>query len=378
MRQSDYFKLGIFVIIGIAMLMLVIVILGAGEYLKKTHTLETYVDESVNGLEVGSPVKLKGVQIGSVSEIGFVSHHYDESYRYVYVECAIDANKFQEKDDEAMAAFFGREVARGLRAQPTSLGLTGQLYLNLDYVNPETNPPLKIGWQPNNVYVPSAPSTLSRLEQAVASVGDFLSGLKKEDIEIIVADVKSITEAVRKFMEKADVKTLGRVLIANLQETQKLLGKVNELLKDPSTEQIIPDASRAVASMRRMLEASEADMVSGIDDARDAMKSLKTATATIEQAVNSPEMKKNLDGMSTMFANVNEASEDLRAAVRKLHAVLARTNGLVAEQQVNIEVIMSDTRQLIQNLRELSEDAKRYPSGVLFGQPPEKVQPGAK
>ncbi|WP_147821998.1 MlaD family protein [Salidesulfovibrio onnuriiensis] len=378
MRQSDYFKLGVFVILGTAMILVVILVLGVGDYFKETYTMETYIDESVNGLEVGSPVKLKGVQVGSVAEISFVSRYYDESYRYVYVRCELDAKKFHTETREELASVIEQDVKKGLRAQPTSLGLTGQLFLNLDYVNPKTNTPLKISWQPQHIYVPSAPSTLSRLEQAVASVGDFLSGLKKEDIETIVADVKAITQGIRNLMKKTDMKELGKTLIANLNETHRLLARVNELLKDPATERIIPDASGVIASARRILESSEADMVEGIADAREAMASLKHATSTIEQAVSSPEMKKNLDGMSQTLANVNQASEELRAAVRKLHAVLARTNNLVAGQQINIEAIMSDTRLLIQNLKELSEDAKRYPSGVIFGEPPAKVEPGAE
>ena len=378
MRQSDYFKLGFFVIIGTGMLLLVVLILGAGDYFKETYTMETYINETVNGLEVGSPVKLKGVQVGSVSEISFVSHYYDESYRYVYVECELDANKFKTLNRDSLAEVIKEDVKNGLRAQPTSLGLTGQLYLNLDYVNPATNPPLPITWQPQHIYVPSAPSTLSRLEQAVASVGDFLSGLKKQDIEIIVEDVKAITQGVRSFMKRTDMKELGKSLVANLKETYRLLARVNQLLKDPAMEQVIPDASGAIASLRRILEGSEQNMVASFGDAREAMSSLKRTTTTIEQAVAGPEMKKNLEGMSKTFANVNEASEELRAAVRKLHAVLARTNNLVAGQQVNIEAIMSDTRLLIQNLKELTEDAKRYPSGVIFGAPPAKVEPGER
>lgn len=378
MRQSDYFKLGIFVIIGSAMVVLVVMILGAGEYFKETYTLETYIDESVNGLEVGSPVKLKGVQVGTVSSIGFVSTKYEAGYRYVLVECALEPGKLGYKDREAFLNWIENGVSRGLRIRPASLGLTGQLYLNIDYLDPQENKPLKISWQPEFAYVPSSPSTLNRIEAALSSISGFLSGLKKEDIEVIVADVKEITETLRNFLRRADVKKLGKVIIANLQETRVLLARVNTLMKDPAMETIIPDAARAVAGVRRITEASENDIVMALSDAKDAMASLKNATGSVEKAVAGPEMKKQLDAMSTTFANVNEASLELKAAVAKLHAVLSRTNSLVADQQINIQSIMNDTRTLIQNLKELSEDAKRYPSGVLFGEPPARVQPGER
>ena len=47
------------------MLLAVIVILGAGRFFETTYPLETYFDESVNGLAVGSPVKLRGVAGGT-------------------------------------------------------------------------------------------------------------------------------------------------------------------------------------------------------------------------------------------------------------------------------------------------------------------------
>ena len=33
---------------------------------------------------------------------------------------------------------------------------------------------------------------------------------------------------------------------------------------------------------------------------------------------------------------------------------------------------LNNLRQITDNLRELSENAKRYPSGVLFGEPPKR------
>lgn len=376
MRQSDYFKLGVFVIIGSAMLVVVVMVLGAGEYFKETYTMETYIAESVNGLEVGSPVKLKGVQVGSVSHIGFVANKYDDSYRYVLVECALEPRKLGSQDHDEFLRTLDEDVKRGLRVRPTTLGLTGQLYLNLDYLDPETNKPPKISWQPEFAYVPSAPSTLNRLEAALSSISGFLSGLKKEDIETIIADVKDISAALSNFLRKADVRKLGKVIIANLQETRKLLARVNELLQDPAVEELIPDAARTVAGVRRIVEASEDDLVSSVHDARTAMKSLRNATGRVEQVVADPALDKQLHKIASTFENVNKASEDLRSAVRKLHAVLSRANGLVAGQQSNIESIMSDARLLLQNLKELTEEAKRYPSGVIFGQPPHKVEPG--
>lgn len=52
-----------------------IIILGAGN-LSKNLILETYFDESIQGLDVGSIVKFRGVKIGTVKEITFVQDKY--------------------------------------------------------------------------------------------------------------------------------------------------------------------------------------------------------------------------------------------------------------------------------------------------------------
>ena len=144
-RKHDYFKLGTFIILGSCMLIAVIIILGAGKYFETTYMMETYFNESVNGLAVGSPVKLRGVDVGRVTAINFVLNEYEEAQkndnRYVYVECAITPEVFAGISEESFVTKIDREVERGLRVRPTSLGLTGQLFLNIIYVDTATNAP---------------------------------------------------------------------------------------------------------------------------------------------------------------------------------------------------------------------------------------------
>ena len=71
MKSRSYFKVGIFVIIGSLLIVSGIVLFGAGKFLKKKIIIESYFNQSVQGLEVGAPLKFQGVQIGNVREIGF-------------------------------------------------------------------------------------------------------------------------------------------------------------------------------------------------------------------------------------------------------------------------------------------------------------------
>ena len=56
--------------------------------------------------------------------------------------------------------------------------------------DPAKNPPLKIAWKPKNLYVPSAPSMMSKVESAVASISDTLEDINKANISEAIEDVR--------------------------------------------------------------------------------------------------------------------------------------------------------------------------------------------
>ena len=63
MNQANYWKLGVFVMAGIGLAFLTLVWLGAGDWNRRTRTIVTYFDESVQGLEEGSALKFRGVAV---------------------------------------------------------------------------------------------------------------------------------------------------------------------------------------------------------------------------------------------------------------------------------------------------------------------------
>lgn len=63
--SSQYYKLGLFVLAGITFTTVGIVIFGARELFEEKIHLETYIDQSVQGLEIGSPVKTRGVKLAT-------------------------------------------------------------------------------------------------------------------------------------------------------------------------------------------------------------------------------------------------------------------------------------------------------------------------
>ena len=378
-RKQDYFRLGLFIIVGAGMLIAMVVILGAGRYFQTTYTLETYFDESVNGLAVGSPVKLRGVNVGRVGEINFVSNIYPEANRgdnrYVYVECDINPDLFEYISDDKFGQTIAKDVARGLRMRPTSLGLTGQLFLNIVYVDPDGNPQLPLKWTPDNAYIPAVPSTLSRIEGAVTTISKTLSSLKQEDIESIIGDVKSIVDTIDNFMRTEGGKEAGKQMLGILENTRSILARTNQLMSDPAIERIIPEAAGAITSVNRITTESADDVITAVHEAREAIASFKQASTVLGNTLGDPRMGEAMNEIAPTLENVSRASADLTAAVAKVHSLVNRLNGVVATEEANLHAIIGDTREVMQNIKELTGDAKRYPSGMIFGTPPSKPNP---
>ena len=74
--KANYFKLGLFVLGAIAAGLIVLVVVGSGRWFQPKLTIETYFNESVQGLDIGSKLKYRGVAIGDVTRIGFSYNKY--------------------------------------------------------------------------------------------------------------------------------------------------------------------------------------------------------------------------------------------------------------------------------------------------------------
>ena len=73
--STNHFKLGMFVILSFGAMVTAGVALGSHAIKRDTTKYHTYFNESVQGLDVGSPVKFRGVTIGAVSAIEIAPDH---------------------------------------------------------------------------------------------------------------------------------------------------------------------------------------------------------------------------------------------------------------------------------------------------------------
>lgn len=374
-NSTGYFKVGLFVIFSMALLIAAIILLGAGEIFQKKAYLETYMDESVQGIEVGSPVKHRGVPIGNIAAIDFVRNIYPGQLagedvfikgRYVYVLVALNPSAFRGVDEYDAPLAIARMVEDGLRLQMVPQGITGIYYLEANYFDPKKNPPLEISWTPEHLYIPSAPSLLTRLGDSVEEVFNRIQSL---DIEGILSDAGRFLQVATEALQDASVSEVSLEARSLLSELRQTNARIRTILEDPSLDGIPADAAGAVASARRIFDRSEEKVAAILEQLQRTSEQAVKISETLAAFLGTPEEGTASD-LGGAIRNVRLASEDFPDTMERFNRTLEGIERLTTDRQAALEEIMDNLRILSANLREISENAKRYPAQVLFGEPP--------
>ncbi len=203
-QKPSYFRIGLFIVIALAILAAGLITFGAGQFFRPRIYIETYVDASVQGVEVGSPVKFRGVPIGQVSAIKFTFNEYGspgqvDRYNYVVILMEIDREMFPGMFKENLTPLIERNVAQGLRARIEPQGITGMNYIEINYVkDPSQFPSLAVDWKPHYYYIPSAPGQLTNILDSVNNIMRRveqlnLGGMSKSGTELLENLNKAIT-----------------------------------------------------------------------------------------------------------------------------------------------------------------------------------------
>ena len=348
-RDTNYFKLGLFVIGAVIAGVVVLTIIGTGRWLKPRTTIETYFNESVQGLDIGSKMKYRGVTIGEVTRISFTYVNYEQDKpmnqrkRYVLVEAQIEprlvggkaANDITSPESSAL------EVERGLRVHLAPQGITGTNYLELDYVDLPA-PTLPIDWTPDHIYIPSTPSTVTTFVNAAS---DILDRLRHLDIESTIANMN------------------------------KLLQTTNERVAGLDTARITEHADRTLSKLDATLDGLQSKKLS--NEAVSLIGELRQTNQELKGFLANPALAKLPADTSATLAGVRElvTNPGLPQSIAHLERTLARLDRIFGAGEADLGTTFQNLRQITDNLRDLTEDAKRYPSSVLFGAPPRPLEP---
>jgi paraquat-inducible protein B len=339
---KHYFRLGLFVVVTLTILAAVLFLLGGRTLFQPTFTFETYFNESVSGLEVGAPVRFRGVPLGEVTEIvtaaaiyeSGMSHESRSKYIVVRGKVTFGAEAAQMRQDAV------ESVKRGLRVQTQLAGITGQQYLSADFFDPATHPPLPFKWTPKYTYVPSTPSFTSEI---IANAQTFLAKLNE-----------------------ADIKRLGQNLNALVVNMDKKMSEVPVAEFSAKARDVLTSANAMLTRIDRTVAAAPIDQT---------LRRIDSASGRLDALLADPGFRQSVDNVAAISGRVRKLSEDgeLDRMVKGIGDTADRLDALVGDNQYDVRVIVQDLRVTADNLRVLSDIVKRYPAGALIGGPPEKV-----
>lgn len=175
---STHFKLGVFSVLAMAGVLAIAFGLGwRGMAKSDTVRYHTYFDETVQGLEIGSPVKFRGVSIGTVAAIKIAPDR-----KLVDVALALDT----EETGRLGLAKRTPEVRAALGTQ----GITGVKFIDLDLFDPKTSPPPTLSFPPAENYIPARAS--------------FMKGLT-DNLEVVSQRLPELVEATVRTLQRIEV-----------------------------------------------------------------------------------------------------------------------------------------------------------------------------
>jgi len=260
-NKPNFFKIGLFVILGTLILAGAIIFFGAGKFFEKRYVIETYFDQSVQGLSVGAALTFQGVQVGNISEIGFAFQEYDTHSQYVLVRAQIFPNKGSNKgkpklfiDDKDREKGLQKMVEKGLRLQLASQGVTGLAVLNAVYLEPGSYPALNINWKPEYPYIPSAPGTIAQITKSIEKLTESLDKINFKEISDDVGDlVKTLNIAV----QQADIPQVSKDLQSLLVSLDKTVTNTDKLINSKDTKRTLANFAETTDELKKTLKRTD-------------------------------------------------------------------------------------------------------------------------
>ncbi len=243
---------GLFVLGALLLGVIALLSFGGVNFFNKPERFVVYFDESVHGLDLGSPVKFRGVRVGRVVAVGL--RYLPERRRsLVEVQCELTRDVLTGSDgtpiDVSDRAELQELVDQGMSAQLGVIGLaTGLLFVELDFRPAAQIDPQSTNIASDRVVVPAAASSLSQFQANLTTILDKINGI---DFVGLSAELKGLLVDVRRQLAAADV----GALVAAWTETADNL---NRVVASPEMSETLTQLNAASKSLNQLLAKLDA------------------------------------------------------------------------------------------------------------------------
>jgi paraquat-inducible protein B len=332
LKKANPTVIGAFVLGAIALLVVALATFGSGKLLSRHPRAVAFFEGNISGLSAGSAVNLRGVQVGTVSNIQIrLDLKNMRPVIPVYIE--LDPSRFHFESQISAEELAEQQplkdaIAHGLHARLATQSLvTGQLVVELD-LDPD-EPRQLTGADPTTVEIPTSVSDLDKLKNALTQLP--LDKLATSGLQLLQDADKLVTSE--------DVPRLLRSLVST----------------SDGLDRLISDARRDLPSIVSDLRDTMKTGRDTLDGAQSAVAELRTAFKTANQL---------------LATDVREAVRVATGALQKSDAVLSNMNGMISvnsSERYDIDQALRNLTATTRSLRIFAEDLERRPNSVIVG-----------
>lgn len=321
------FMVGLFVVIGFSLAVVAVVWLGMANYFEKGQYYVAYFDESVQGLDKDSPVKYRGVTIGSVNSIGVAP---DANLIQVILKIETDI-----KLDDSIVA------------QLKSVGITGIMFVELEKKDTNTSLPVQqIDFPTKYPVISTKPSDIKKFFD---SVTDVLTDIKKLDTEAISARIQSTLVKMEQAIDDAQVATL-------VNELNKTLSGIQTIANKEKWDSILDALDRTAKSIQAFSSAG----TQTVADFDATLNHIDTAVIDNDKA------------LAALMADVSTSIQDIDSLVISGNRFLEGTHKDTFQLLRQLKNTLRQYEKAGKHLNRFLEQVAEQPSQLFFGGPSEE------
>jgi paraquat-inducible protein B len=312
---------GLFVLGALGLGVVALLMFGGVSFFSKPQRFVVYFDESIHGLDLGSPVKLSGVRVGRVVDLNV---RFDESKKtnksQVAVTCELSKNMMTDGQgvpiDVSSRAELQGLVDKGLRAQLDILGLaTGLLFVQLDFKDPKEYPAEP---RPSGEKYVTIPYLRSAIAEFQTNLTDILNDVKKADFAGIGLELRQLLATARIQVDGLDLKGVA-------DQWKKTGQSVQTLTESAEIKQTFVNLNGAITDLRATLAKLDSDFLPAGKELTETLAHARVALDSIDgTAVAARQFFTTNTGVGEEIAGTLEQLSEAADAVKRLADFIER------------------------------------------------------
>jgi paraquat-inducible protein B len=301
-RRASPALIGSFVLGGVLLAVIAVVAFGSGQLFRETERFISFFEGSVSGLDIGAPVRFRGIDVGSVREIAIDLPGVERNGGDLRIAVIYDVDRQRVESRGAAVRVddpldIDQLLALGVRAELATESLvTGRKYIALD-LDPEN--PVRLEPVDGTPYpeIPTVNTGLERIEDAAYGIISDLGAVPLDSlVSVATATFGEIGTLVSSPALSSAIERLPRTIAgldAAIGDLQAVLARVDSVVV-PMSEGVQRTADQATAAFAR-LDSTLADVTVALDG-----------------------VETTLDPRSPMFVEFERAMGELAGASRAL------------------------------------------------------------